>query len=93
MQQIAPSTPQVGDSARQLARENLAGTVWMVLLIGAGCFVLDGFAESARRKGCLMRGAALCDHIKTRAGQWHRQTLVAEQHIGMATYLKGSRDW
>ena len=93
MRQMASSTSQLADSPQRLARENLVGLAWITLVIGTGYFVLHGITERVRRDECVMRSAALCADSRTNASQSQRQTLADEQHVGIAAYLKGGRDW
>jgi hypothetical protein len=69
--------------------ENAMSALWVLVLIGAGCLVLNGLSQNARLDECLMRGAALCGD-----GHWaQRQTGAAARQVGLADYLKGSRNW
>lgn len=83
-----------GDHLRRRARENAMSALWVMVLIGTGCVVLNGLSQNARRDECLMRGAALCSSAEASFGyRSQRQTQAAAHHIGLAAYLKGSRNW
>jgi hypothetical protein len=78
---------KLANVARQADRENLFVGFWLALLIGAGCWLLNALAESARRNECLTRGAAVCmNRSQPRAPTPAKRT-------GIAEYLKNSRHW
>lgn len=88
MTQIGKSPPP-GDYSRQRMRENAIGALWALVLVVTGCLVLSGLSQNARRDECLMRGAALCDD-----GHWPvRHTQAAAPQMGLADYIKESRNW
>ena len=79
--------PTLVDATRRTDWENLVVGLWLALLIGAGCWLLNALAESALREECLMRGAALCvDRSQPRAP-------VPAKRKWIANYLKNSRNW
>ena len=86
MTQIGKSPPP-GDHSRQ--RENVIGALWALVLVVTGCLLLSSLSQNAQRDECLMRGAALCDN-------WHwavRHTQAAAPQMGLADYIKESRNW
>ena len=86
MTQIGKSPPP-GDHSRQ--RENVIGALWALVLVVTGCLLLSSLSQNARRDECLMRGAALCDN-----GHWSvRHTQAAAPQMGLADYIKESRNW
>jgi hypothetical protein len=40
--------------ARRVISENVAAAVWLLFVVVLDCFVLNAFAESARRQECLI---------------------------------------
>jgi hypothetical protein len=94
MHEIADAILDPDDRWRDVARGNVLGMLWTALLIGAGCVVIIGLAGRAKRDDCLMRGAALCGDGRPMAERRSQSpTLASEQKVGVAAYLKGSRDW
>ena len=61
--------------------QNVAAGLWVVLLIGVGCFVLNAFAESAQRDECVMRG---CTNIlPTQKTRSEPQMPGRKEHAGI----------
>jgi hypothetical protein len=88
MTQIGKSSPP-RERSHQRMQENAIGALWALALVVTGCLILSGLSQNARRAECLMRGAALCND-----GYWSvRQTQAAGPQMGLADYIKGSRDW
>ncbi len=74
--------------------ENVAAAVWLVLLLVFGCFILNAFAESARRQECLMRGAVGCAETSpVVASAWERADGGSRKRRRLAEHLKYSRQW
>ena len=69
--------------------KNVAGSLWITLLIGMGCIVFSKLEDSARHDRCLMRGAVLC-HDTGSAALAHSefQGHGLERSVGFAAYLK-----
>jgi hypothetical protein len=83
-----------GEHSRRRVRENGMSALWVLILLGTGTVVLDGLSQNARHDECVMRGAALCSDARASYGHrsW-RQTQATARGIGIAAYLKGSRNW
>ena len=93
MHQISENDMSDG-GAHEIMLQNVAAGLWVVLLIGVGCFVLNAFAESARRDECVMRGAATCTNIfSRRMNQSELQRPPKKEHAGIGDYLKSGRVW
>jgi hypothetical protein len=86
--------PPPGEHSRRHMQENAFGALWALALVVTGCLVLNSLSQNARRDECLMRGAALCSEADASPGyRSQRQIQAVAHHVGLAAYLKGSRNW
>jgi hypothetical protein len=88
MSEIGKSSPP-RDRSHQRMQENAIAALWALALVVTGCLILSSLSQNARRDECMMRGAALCSD-----GHWSvRRTQAGGPHMGLADYIKESRNW